>query len=125
MGLTHYIVVRRDLPLGVVCAMIVHAAGESGSRYQDPEDGRFKGATAVVLGVPNEAELKRVERKLWRNGVQYVAVHEPDPPYNGEFMAIGLVPTDRALVLDALREFQVLYELKPPKYPLSEIKDAV
>jgi hypothetical protein len=28
-GLTHYIVVRRDLPFGVVAAQIAHAAGES------------------------------------------------------------------------------------------------
>lgn len=27
--LTHYILVRRDLPFGVLCAMVAHAAGES------------------------------------------------------------------------------------------------
>lgn len=29
MTLTHYIVVRRDLPFGTTCAMVAHAAGES------------------------------------------------------------------------------------------------
>lgn len=29
MPLTHYVIVRRDLPFGQICAQITHAAGES------------------------------------------------------------------------------------------------
>jgi hypothetical protein len=84
--LTHYVIVRSDLPRGVQAAMLVHAAGES-------SPGNLpKGTYAVVLAVKDEAALARVEKVLKNQGVELVSIHEEDPPYNGQLMALGLVP---------------------------------
>lgn len=66
--------------------MLVHAAGES-SPGNLPRD-----TYAVVLAVKDEAALARVEEVLKSHGVRFVSIHEPDPPYNGQLMAIGVIP---------------------------------
>jgi hypothetical protein len=66
--------------------MLVHAAGES-SPGNLPRD-----TYAVVLAVKDEAALARVEETLKEHGVQFVPVHEPDPPYFNQLMSIGVVP---------------------------------
>lgn len=159
-ALTHYVVVRRDLPFGVVLAMLTHAAGESFFRYgQRPTfrgssvkerpaasvneaDGRSEVevlpaepipgspvasssdegergpslgpstthpiATAVVLGARSESKLLRLERLLLQHGVPHVAVREPDAPWSGQLMAVGLEPTaDLEAVRDLVNEFQI------------------
>lgn len=84
--ITHYVVVRTNLPPGVLAAQLVHAAGES-------SDGTLKeGTFAIVLGVSNEDALIRVRARLSLAGVDHVAVHEPDAPYRGALMAIGVRP---------------------------------
>lgn len=110
--LTHYIIVRRDLPLGVCAAMITHAAGESGALYSNPEDGRFRHATAVVLEVKNEEKLWAANRLLTDNQVQRIMVSEIGGPYDGQFMAIGLVPVEGRL--EMLKELQTLKVLDIP-----------
>lgn len=92
-GLTHYCIVRADLPRGVLAAQLIHAAGESSA-------GRVpKGTTAVVLAARDEAHLSSLERRLLRLRIDHRAIREPDPPYHGALMAIGLAPVDdRALV---------------------------
>lgn len=90
-GLTHYVVVRSDLPLGFLAAQVVHAAGESSPGALD------HGTNAVVLSVPDESALAAVERRLQLAGVPHVAIREPDAPWDGALCAIGLVPlADRA-----------------------------
>ena len=83
---THYVVTRRNLPLGVIAANLVHAAGES-SPGNLPE-----GTFAVVLAVPDEPALRAVAVRLELAGVAFVRVVEPDAPHNGALMALGLVP---------------------------------
>jgi hypothetical protein len=39
-----------------------------------------------------------VARALDAAGVRHVLVHEPDEPWRGALMAIGVVPASRALV---------------------------
>lgn len=112
--LMHYVIVRRDLPLGVVCAMITHAAGESASLYEDPYDGRFRGATAVVLEAKDEVHLELIQEYLTANKIQHVAVHEAGGPYSGRFLAIGLVPAERETLAAKMREFQCLKKLDNP-----------
>lgn len=198
---THYIIVRRDLPFGVTCAMVAHAAGESfyafakndergvmgggvtsarpgsgdtsgagggenpphsASLSHDPEvadscdicrgssekehpveapqglhtgrsqvqvpppapldDRRFEHIvarskidgiprpTAVVLGARNEQRLQRLERLLRTRGVSFVAIREPDPPFHGQLMAIGLHPGDRDALARHVNEFQLIPE---------------
>jgi hypothetical protein len=94
--------------------MVTHAAGESASLYEDPYDGRFRGATAVVLEAKNEEHLERIESLLQQLKIRYVAVHEPGAPYLGQFMAIGLVPVERESVSEDLRGFQTLKVLDNP-----------
>lgn len=84
--LTHYVIVRADLPIGFLAAQVVHAAGES-------SPGRLpEGTNAVVLAVPNEAALRAMAERLAAASVAHVVVHEPDAPWNGQMTAIGLFP---------------------------------
>jgi hypothetical protein len=80
----HYVVVRSDLPVGVIAAMIVHAAGESGKGVDTPPRTH-----AVVLQVPNATALVLLQNKVAAAGVPHVVITEPDEPYNGDPMAIG------------------------------------
>lgn len=93
--LTHYLVVRSDLPVGVAAAQIAHAAGES-----SPGDLR-PGTFAIVLGVASETELRSVSARLRAAGVAHVEVLEPDAPYHGQLMAIGARPALRSCVSSA------------------------
>lgn len=106
--LIHYIFVRKDLPLGVLAAMITHAAGESGALYENPEDGRFRHATAVVLESYNEAHLHDIATYLWKNDIERVEIYETGGPYDGNIMAIGIVPDSRAKLGPFLAKFQTL-----------------
>jgi len=78
--------VRSDLPLGTFAAQLVHAAGESSPGNLD------SGTYAVVLSVPNEAALLEVERELLIAGVAHRTIREPDAPYFGAAMTIGVSP---------------------------------
>lgn len=84
---THYCIVRDDLPRGVLAAQLIHAAGESGAGE--------RGLYAVALAVRGEAELRLVEDKLRFLEIAHRAIREPDPPWNGQLMAIGVVPMAR------------------------------
>lgn len=85
--LTHYCVVRDDLPRGVLAAQLIHAAGESGAGQ--------RGLYAVALVVRDEAALLLVEDRLRFHEVPHRAIREPDPPWCGQLMAIGVVPMVR------------------------------
>ena len=77
-------IVRRDVPWGVQAAMIVHAAGESAG-------GLEAGTHAVALHA-SPGELAALEQALAERGVPHAAIREPDPPWCGALMAIGLMP---------------------------------
>lgn len=88
--LTHYIVVRADLPPGVQAAQIAHAAGES-------SPGNLPSGThAIVLACPNEGALFHVAQRLGSAGMPFTAIEEPDAPWDGALMAIGLPPAPRS-----------------------------
>lgn len=95
-------VCRDDLPKGFLAAQLVHAAGES-SPGDLPE-----GTNAVVLAVPNEAALHAVAARLRSAGVDFVAIHEPDPPWNGQLTALGLRPTRKEAVQKQLSSLPLL-----------------
>lgn len=80
------------MPVGVICAQLVHAAGESSP------GNLSEGTHAVVLAAPNQAKLLALERKLIEAKVPHKAIREPDSPWNNELMAIGIEPTYRHLV---------------------------
>ena len=101
--MTHYVVVRSDLPIGFLAAQIVHAAGESAHDTVPPN------TNAVVLAVQDENTLALLERQLKERCVPHVAVREPDAPWNGALTAIGFVPVqNRDKVRPFLRNLPLL-----------------
>jgi peptidyl-tRNA hydrolase len=85
--LYHYVVVRRDLPLGTILAQTIHAAGESGPAVT--------GTYAVALQIPDEKSLLELSQALTAAGFPHTLIREPDRPHNNAAMAIGLPPQSR------------------------------
>jgi hypothetical protein len=81
----------------------VHAAGESSP------GGLLAGTYAVVLAVPDELTLAREADRLEKAGVELVRIHEPDAPYDGALMALGVLPGRKE---DLRRHFACLPLLK-------------
>lgn len=100
---THYCIVRADLPRGVLAAQLIHAAGESSP------GGLPKGTRAVALCARDELDLARIERRLQELGIDHRAIREPDSPWDGALMAIGLTPVlDRTTLRRALARLPLL-----------------
>lgn len=92
--LYHYVIVRKDLPFGVALAQTVHAAGESAQEVKVPPN-----TCAVVLAVPDEAALLAVEKRLQEALIDGVtSIREPDEPYCGQLMTIGIKPQPRGKI---------------------------
>lgn len=66
--------------------MMIHAAGESSPGNLDP------GTYAIALTAPDEMSLEFLQRKLERAGLRVTPIYEPDEPYNGALMALGIKP---------------------------------
>lgn len=99
--LCHYVAVREDLPLGLLCAQVVHAAGESSPGDIPP------GTHAVVLGC-TEDELYSLARYLARTGVPHALIHEDDEPYRGQLLAIGLRPARKSELRPHVKKLRLL-----------------
>jgi peptidyl-tRNA hydrolase len=98
---THFVIVREDLPKGFLAAHVAHAAGESGPAPP--------GSIAVVLGVPNEAELLAIDVRLTARGVPHVLIYENAGVYDGQATAIGVAPThDRKKVGKAVSSLRLV-----------------
>lgn len=100
--LTHYCVVLEGLPLGVTGAQLVHAAGESSP------GGIPDGTYAVVLAAKSEMQLLALEQRLLAKNIPHAAIREPDAPWFGRLMAIGIAPCDRSLVKKEVSNFPLL-----------------
>ena len=102
-SLTHYCLIRQDLPRGVLAAQLIHAAGESASADLP------SGTIAVALAARDEPHLVSLELELRRLGIPHRAIREPDPPWNGALMAIGIVPIrDRTRVREVTGSLPLL-----------------
>src|SRR4051812_44245768 len=100
----HYLLIRRDLPFGVTLAQLAHAAANSMEEWIKEESfvdddahyidfpATYGGMTVVVLGVRDRVALKNWEMRLKRKKIPMTTVHEPDEPWNGQLMAIGIWP---------------------------------
>ena len=87
--------------MGVIAAQLVHAAGETGPT--------LPGTHAIVLSAKDEKHLLKIEHQLSRSKIKYHSVREPDSPWNGELMAIGLHPTsDRAMLKPITKRLRLL-----------------
>ena len=49
----------------------------------------------MVLAVKTEEELLAVEQKLLELSIPHRAIREPDAPWNGQLMSIGLIPSKK------------------------------
>ena len=81
-------ILRSDLPKGLMVANTVHAAGESA--------GVPSGTFAVALATAGQEELEAVHEHLESLGIPHQAIREAQGEYAGQLMAIGVEPlTDR------------------------------
>jgi hypothetical protein len=100
--LTQYIVVRNDLPFGMIAAQVAHAAGAGSERH--PPD-----VHVVVLSVPSEAKLRQTYCRLVGAQLDPTLVVESDRPYTLQAMSIGLELTrDRRSVRRVLSSLPLL-----------------
>ena len=87
----------------MLAAQLIHAAGNS-TLLALPPDTR-----AVALAARDEAHLRFIEAKLRHAGIDHRAIREPDPPWCGALMAIGIVPVaDRSVVQHITRSLKLL-----------------
>jgi hypothetical protein len=75
-----------------MAAQLIHAAGES-----SPGD-LPAGTYAIALAAKSEIQLLGIEKRLLSQNIPHVAIREPDAPWNGQIMAIGIAPCDRSVV---------------------------
>jgi hypothetical protein len=68
-------------------AQAIHAAGESCGGQVPP------GTFAIALASSGEIHLRQLADSLSAAGVDFRLIVEPDWPYCGQAMAIGIVPT--------------------------------
>jgi hypothetical protein len=95
--MVHYVVVRRDIPLGAQLAQSVHAAGESAELRPLP------GTTAVVLHAADEMHLKLIKARLDKAELRHHLVIESEGEFANQMMSIGLAPTsDRTAIKKVL-----------------------
>ena len=89
------------MPRGVAAAQIIHAAGES-SPGSLPEH-----TFAVALSVDNEQQLVKLSHDLRIAGVKHTLVREPDAPWCGAAMTIGVVPDVRSKLRPHLKRLRL------------------
>jgi hypothetical protein len=82
--------------------MLIHAAGES-SPGNLPQD-----TFAIALAVADEDALADLMVRLAKSGVPMAIVHEPDEPYRGQLMALGLRPARRSQLRRHLSDVPLL-----------------
>lgn len=87
---------------GVQAAQLIHAAGESSPGNLPPD------TFAIALVAENEQKLREVGWELFKAGIPHKMVFEPDVPYCGQLMAIGVVPTERRKVRKLLSDLALL-----------------
>jgi hypothetical protein len=100
--LTHYCIVRDDLPKGAQAAQLIHAAGESSPGNLPPH------TFAIALAARDEEHLKQISWELFKNKIKHKLIFEPDPPYNGSLMAIGIVPMERSKIKPLMANLPLL-----------------
>lgn len=100
--LTHYCVVRADIPVGAQAAQLIHAAGYSA--LQEMPEGTY----AIALHVPDEAELRRLAAKLRQAEIPHHLIIESDEPYSGQAMAIGITPMHRRQLKPLLSSYALV-----------------
>lgn len=68
---------------------------------------------AVVLAAKDEMTLAEAELLLKEKGIEHVAIREPDEPWNGQLMAIGIVPAPKSDLKKILQKYPLLKQCIP------------
>lgn len=89
-----------------MAAQLVHAAGESSPAKMPPN------THAIVLTAINESKLLALEHELLSNQIEHVSIREPDSPWEGQLMAIGVVPGPKKDLRKYFSQLPLLKELK-------------
>lgn len=100
--LTHYCVVRADIPFGAQAAQLIHAAGYSVSEPVPPD------SYAIALHVPDESELRALAGRLEAAQIEHRLIVESDAPYAGQAMALGIKPMDRKSLKPLLSSYALV-----------------
>jgi hypothetical protein len=101
------------LTLGDFSAQLTHAAGESAGLFGAPLP---KNTFAVVLAVPDEAGLLKLEIKLAKHGIEYCLIREPDEPFLGQATALGIKPMLRSDISKLLANYPLIRELNETRH---------
>jgi hypothetical protein len=101
---THYAVVREDLPRNVLGLVLFHAGGESSDGTLDQE------THGVVLAAANERALEQEAQRLRALGIDFVEIREDRPPWNGALMALGVRPGRKEVLRRAFSSMRLLRE---------------
>lgn len=111
-GLTHYVVIRRDLTFGEYSAQLAHA-GEVYAMM--PSGFRANETTAVVKGIRNEGRLRKLHGQLIAAGVPHLAIIEEAGEKGGrlagQMTCISLLPSPREQVEPYVREIHTIVGL--------------
>lgn len=102
-----YIIVRSDLPPGVLAAHVGHAASEAAGHPP---------TAMVVLDVPDEQALMRIADALGEKSLTYKLIVEDAGPFAGQATAIGVVPcVDRTAVRKATSHLPLVGKTSPKR----------
>lgn len=63
---------------------------------------------AIALLAKDEVDLCALAARLKMAGIERHLIVEPDAPYAGQAMAIGIAPTDRRLLKKYLSQYPLL-----------------
>lgn len=91
------------MPFGLICAQLIHAAGESSP------GGLPDGTFAVALAAKNETELLAIECRLLDADVSLRSIREPD--LGGSLTALGLTPAPKSKLYRLLSSIPLLKEV--------------
>jgi hypothetical protein len=84
--------------------MLIHAAGESSGAVAIPQN-----TFAVALAAKDELHLEFIEAKLRRLAIPHQTIREPDAPFFGALMAIGIHPVaDRSTIKKVTKGLQLI-----------------
>lgn len=111
--LIHYILIRRDLPVGTAMAMVAHAAAdsaESWARSWFRYKRKHLPITVVVLGVEDKKALLKAYSKLKSQGLMVVVVRDTLPESHLQMLAVGVEPGDREFLAPFFKSYQIYKE---------------
>ena len=104
----HYCICRTDIPLGNICAQLLHAAGESAALFGSALPPNTH---AVALSASSEEELLKLELRAKQRSVRFCAIREPDAPFNNALVAIGFVPSPKSVFKSLLGRYPLIKTL--------------